>query len=1072
MSNAGQAALGIVGAITGFVVSGGNPAGAAYGFQIGLAIGTVVSPTQLPGTFGPRLNDQRTTTAQLGTPIAEVFGVDVVAGQVIWLGDVVEHSETEEVGGKGGPEGENTTFTYTQSIAIGLCKGPQFGLMRIWENGKLVYDARPQFTGESDAAYLERFEAAATYAENITIYLGDEDQLPDPTIELKEGIGNVPAYRGLMYVVFTDRLLRDDQGQRHPSFKFEIANAPIPDFRQVDEEILEATFIVRAGGDGFGSKTGYARGPGFVFGEIFDTGILGGTTGVIDIVGGVTARVDQCIHDGLIFPPLSFALTLEGFFYNLISEVKYQGPGLLGTPTVYVDPDNVETSRSVSGNETFFDVSPAAGTAMILGEDYLFTVTSKIPAGRLSFGQMTADTASPLGAPINGFNNDTYGSGLGSFGSFTGTIDVGEEDEVAVLAFYEETAGDNKVHLVIDGEFPSLRMVIKFVGDLGQVVLGPYDGVTSTGTTRFTWDVDDNTISASSLYDIEFRALGVVPFGTADNPPPTLKEIVEAICARCGLDDVDADDLAEITVHGYKIERLTDGRSAIAVLRQVGFFDAVESTGGVKFVRRGAAPVRTLTEEDLGAHQYGSGDPPPLVTTRTTQDTELPRQLFVQYRDPARDYEDGHQASPTRLTTDAVNDVTVDVAVAIDGTQALRAAEILWSDMWAGRWQHSLSLDGAHSDLEPTDVVLVPVDGRLERMRIVSAEDAALILRTLSLVRDDDGSYVSDAIAEPPAAPPPVLAILDVSALLLLDLPPLRAADNDGGVYGAAYRAGTGSRWGGAAIYRGLPGGALSALTSATNEATVGTLAMALPGGPHTVFDDGTEIVVELTRGQFDSRSDAELLEDGANTLAIGAHGRWELVQFGDAEQTGSTTWVLSHLLRGRRGTEHNIGTGQVGDPVALVSGLGIVRLPLAAAEVGGNRVYRVVTIGATLGSGTDQTFASNGETLKPFSPVHVEASDAGGGDTLIEWTRRDRLAVEFTDPLPLSELSEAYEVDILSDSSPATVLRTLTTAVPSVVYTTAQRLDDFGSPGPSAIEVRIYQMGLLGRGHAAQAML
>jgi hypothetical protein len=222
MSNAGQVALGIVGGVIGFAV--GGPTGAAYGLQIGLTVGNIVSPTQLPGTFGPRLSDKRTTTAQIGTPIAEVFGTDVVAGTVIWLGEVIEIATTEEVGGKGGPEQSNTTYTYTQSIAVGLCRGPMLGLLRIWENGKLVYDVREQQVGESGDTYAMRLAAAAEYAEGFTLYLGDEAQLPDPTIELKEGVGNVPAFRGLMYIVFPDRLLKDDQALRHPSFKFEVSS--------------------------------------------------------------------------------------------------------------------------------------------------------------------------------------------------------------------------------------------------------------------------------------------------------------------------------------------------------------------------------------------------------------------------------------------------------------------------------------------------------------------------------------------------------------------------------------------------------------------------------------------------------------------------------------------------------------------------------------------------------------------------------------------------------------------------------------------------------------------------------
>src|SRR5262245_14503323 len=695
MSNAGQVALGIVGTVVGFVA--GGPTGAAYGLQIGLAVGSVVSPTQLPGTFGPRLNDKRTTTAQLGEPVTELFGTDVVAGTVIWLGDIAEHAVTEEVGGKGGPEGENTTFNYTQSIAVGLCRGPQFGLMRVWENGKLVYDARPQQAGETDEQYSERFTAAATYAEGFTLYLGDEEQLPDPTIELKEGVGNVPAYRGLMYIVYTDRLLKDEQGQRHPSFKFEIAAAPIPDLRQVPAETLRASFILRAGASDFGGDiTGYSNVPFFVFGTLFSTEVIGGP-GSAEIVGGFVVPVRQVIFGGNTFPPLSFGLILDGFYYNLIKKVEYDGPVFLGTPTVFDTPTSAGTFRNGNGDNTSFEVSPTSETPFLVGVgDYLVTIESTRPAGRLSMGEVTVATVSPLGAPIHGYNSGAYSSAIGAFGSFTGTVDVGEEEEAAVLGFYVETAGGAKLHLVLDGSFASLQIYVMMAGNDGEVIFGPFDGSTAeSGLTRFTWDCQATMLSAPNIYEVNIVGVGVVPFSAAGNPPPTLEAIVETICSRCGLDDVDASDLADVAVYGYKVDRITDGRSAIQVLRQIGFFDSVESGGQLKFVRRGHAPARTLTAEDLGAHEYGR-DVPPAVTTASTQDVELPRQLCVQYRDPARDYEDGQQASPTRLITDAVNDKYVDVAVAIDGTQAIKAAEMLWADEWAGRWKHTFQLDAAH----------------------------------------------------------------------------------------------------------------------------------------------------------------------------------------------------------------------------------------------------------------------------------------------------------------------------------------------------------------------------------------
>jgi len=776
-----------------------------------------------------------------------------------------------------------------------------------------------------------------------------------------------------------------------------------------------------------------------------------------------------CAFDGVVFAPLGFSIEIHDFFYRLITQVEFAGPDFLGTPTTFNNPSSSETFFRSGDPRTTVAFSPTTETPFIVGGDYLVTVTSTLPAGRLSFCELTAATVSPLGTPVIGFNaaSGTYNT-LGNFGSFTGTVDVGEVDEVAVLGVYIETAAQN-LRLLLEGDFPALTLVLTLTGENGAVILGPTQGVINgTGITRFDWDVEADMLAAPNTYAIEVRGVGVIPAGSAANPPVSIATIVADLCERCGLTDIDVSDLEERTVEGYQVARVMDGRSAIAVLRQVGFFDSVESAGLAKFATRGKAPVRTLELADLGAHAADSAVPPS-ITTRAQQDLELPRQLFVQYRDPARDYEQGQQASPTRLITEAVNDSYVDVAVAIDATAAARIAEVLWADQWAGRWQHSLALDASHTDLEVTDCVLVPVDGRLERMRIVSAEDSAIVLRQLSLVRDDDGSYVSAAIAEAPAVVPSGLRIYAVTTLTLLDLPALRVEDNDAGVYAATVRSGSGTSWPGAALYRGEVGGPLSALVSVTGEAIVGTLASGLAAGPSTTWDRGSALVVDLPRGQFESRTEAEVL-DGANTLAIGVHGRWELVSFVTATQIGATRWSLTQLLRGRRGTEHAIGGSLPGDTAVLVSGAGIVRLPLLVAELGVPFVYRAVTIGAALGTGADQTFTGAGESLVPFSPVHAAAVDASG-DLTLTWVRRDRLLLDYVVGVatPMSEASEAYEVDILDGDSPPAVVRTLTSTTPSVLYTLAQQSTDFGSPVPTEITVRIYQLGALGRGHVCE---
>lgn len=224
----GSTVGGVVGAAVGFWF--GGPAGAQWGWMIGSAVGGYIDPTQIQG---PRLSDARTQTSRDGVAIPFGWGVFPTAGNIIWVqpGPPTEHKKTERQG-KGGPE--TTTYTYTRSYAIGICQGPIAGLLQIKRNGKVVYDTRPDATIEAELdtsglspaevlAHISGLRAAnAKFIDKCTIYLGDEEQLPDATIESYKGVGNVPAYRGLAYIVVTDDDVTELQGAI-PQYEFVVA---------------------------------------------------------------------------------------------------------------------------------------------------------------------------------------------------------------------------------------------------------------------------------------------------------------------------------------------------------------------------------------------------------------------------------------------------------------------------------------------------------------------------------------------------------------------------------------------------------------------------------------------------------------------------------------------------------------------------------------------------------------------------------------------------------------------------------------------------------------------------------
>lgn len=796
MSNLGQALTAIAGGVIGFVVSGFNPTGALYGFELGLLAGQVISPTHLPGTFGPRLTDGKTTTASLGGPVSFGYGFFATGGTVIYLGLPVEHSHTTHSGAKGAPSSSQTTYSYTQSIAVGLCEGPIDDVYRIWENGELVYDARPRQPGETDRAFAARMLGRTTYAATFVLYKGGEAQDPDPTMEADKGVGNVQAYRGLAYVMYPDRKLRDDQGQRHPTFKFEV-------------------------------------------------------------------------HVGL----------------------------------------------------------PAYET--------------------------------------------------------------------------------------------------------GDVFL-----------------------------------------------PPDLQSIIVALSARCGYDtttQIDASGMADTTVDGYAIQSVMAGRDALSPLRAVGLFDCVESGPKLKFVKRGGAPLRTLDLTDLGVYDHSSSAAPAAaVTVVEQQEVDLPRSIRVAYISTNLAYENGQQSSPMRYDTAAVNDVDVALAVCMSDTDAKQKAEILWNDAWQSRYTYTTAVDQSNADIEPSDVLVIPMNDDLVRVRADKVNDASQVLRALTLISDDDGAYVSTAVADPTTQPSPTPSALSGSVLLLLNLPALQDADNDAGFYAVAYGDGTGNRWTGCLVYKSSDGGDTFAQKAAiSGSPPLATIHSHMRPGITTTWDDENYIDVTMIKGAFESRTDASLFA-GANAVAIGADGRWEIVQFGVATPMADSVGPfvrLSHLLRGRRGTESFVGTGLAGDMVVGLTMGNVFRIAMQNSEIGAPLVYKSITTGSSYASGVDQTFTGTGLCLKPFSPVYASAK-LSGSDLVISWIRRNRLGQELMSgvEIPMSEAVESYAVEILTAGSPETVLRTLTSSTQTVTYLAADIVTDFGSPQPE-YHIRVYQISAaVGRGYPEEA--
>lgn len=219
-----------VGAVVGGIIgSYFGPVGQAIGSFIGGAIGSYISPDVYNG---PSIGDAQQQTTQAGVPRPVVYGHPApFAGNII-DGEAKARKIKVKVGNGDGKGSQSYTKEehFLLTYAIRICEGPIGGVARIWRNGKVVADFRsdadipPYINGDTAArakAIAEGRAATVKFMKMCRIYLGTEDQLPDPSLEQLHGVGNVPAYRGTAYIVLTDDDVTDTRGSA-AQYQFEV----------------------------------------------------------------------------------------------------------------------------------------------------------------------------------------------------------------------------------------------------------------------------------------------------------------------------------------------------------------------------------------------------------------------------------------------------------------------------------------------------------------------------------------------------------------------------------------------------------------------------------------------------------------------------------------------------------------------------------------------------------------------------------------------------------------------------------------------------------------------------------
>ncbi|PZO03860.1 MAG: hypothetical protein DCF30_01740, partial [Hyphomicrobiales bacterium] len=379
---------------------------------------------------------------------------------------------------------------------------------------------------------------------------------------------------------------------------------------------------------------------------------------------------------------------------------------------------------------------------------------------------------------------------------------------------------------------------------------------------------------------------------------------------------------------------------------------------------------------------------------------------------------------------------------------------------WAGRETLEIELSPRCLNLEPGDVVTLPIDGHERLFRLTRISDGPS--RKASARAVEPAIYRSSGVPSLPRPPKTAPALPGRPMVLALALPIARTQPPP-----LLSLAAFASPWPGAlAVWQADGAGQFELLRLIEAPSIVGESLTVLPPGPLWRSDTRAVLDVRLRGGVLASVS-PEAAFAGANALALlDEAGEVEIVTASTVELIGPQRFRLSGLVRGIGGSEAAAGRSlPVGSRIVVLDGAAVT-LTDDLADLGQERRYRVGPVQRDVGDPSMVELAASAgvAALLPLAPVHPRARRAG--DVIeIDWIRRTRIDGDSWElaEVPLGEEAELYEVGIWDGD---TELRRARTTAAAWTYPAALELADFGAV-QAEIGIVIAQLSVVaGRGH------
>ncbi len=586
---------------------------------------------------------------------------------------------------------------------------------------------------------------------------------------------------------------------------------------------------------------------------------------------------------------------------------------------------------------------------------------------------------------------------------------------------------------------------------------GTGDSIYYINSTRSVWRKKDQ------------GQLDIYRLGRISETGVGLDVIVDDLCKRAELQpsQYDVTSLSSVTVDGYKIEKASSIRSNIVPLQQTYIFDGIDKADLIDFQFRGQASVATIQERDLGASD-GANIGGEYIEINRVMDLDLPKKTEITYYNKDQEYETNTQMARRTASYLKENSSRITLPVVLTDNEGAQLADITQHLPYIEREIYDIKVLPKWQYLVSGDVINIEYNNRTFIARIISKDFEDGIV-SFKCTREE--SSILQSFLTGGSAPGRVVEIQynPLTNSVHLDIPLLQERNDNAGYYLSA--CGMNDSWTGGNIYKSADGNSFNIAATVLTSSVIGTMDQSLPGvDPSSYWDRTSQARIYMRCGTLESVTEEQALQ-GANTFALGAHGRWEIINIVNVTLVETDVYDCDTFLRGRLGTEWAIGTHQLGDTLCKLTTDDLTYINDALANLNVQFLYRAVSLGGSIYSDRviDQFHTNTGVCLKPYAPANLTATkNPNTLDILFTWEPRTRYPwANFWSGIPSDPNNFELDIPLFGTSSIRTVTITNDT---QYNYPRADQLTD-GYPASdiTVADFNNYQISdSVGRGYVA----